>query len=67
MKLASIASRNTLARKLFSVIFSIFYFVGKKGEKGESSKIEMANLEETVSDLQRNISKILGNHKMKRC
>ena len=64
MKLASIASRKTFTSKIFSVIF---YFVGKKGEKGESSKAEIANVEETVSDLQRNISKILGNHKMKEC
>ena len=39
----------------------MFYFLGRKGEKGETSKAEIAIVEETVSDLQENMTKMLGN------
>ena len=36
-------------------------FVGIKGEKGESSIGEIANVKKTVSDLQKNTNETLGN------
>ena len=67
--------RNTFTSdKLFNSYLHILaiyvrvftYFVGKKGEKGEkgeSSKTEIAFVEKTALDLQKNISETLGNCK----
>ena len=44
--------------KLFFLI--ILYFVGQKGETGENSTAEIANLEKTATDIQRNITEIFG-------
>ena len=46
-------------------MFCIFYFVGRKGEKGESSKAEIANLEKMISKLLRNVTENLGIIKYK--
>ena len=51
-------------KNLFVILY-IFYFVGRKGEKGETSKAEISNVEESISDLQENINETLSNSNKK--
>ena len=57
----------TFLRKTFTSknLIYTFFFVGKKGEKGESSKAEIAIVEKTVSNLQKNLTEIYGNGTVK--
>ena len=48
-------------QKIVLIVIYTPFIVGKKGEKGESSKPEIAIVEKTVSNLQKNTTETLGN------
>ena len=51
---------TAIEKSIYIFIYTPF-IVGKKGEKGESSKPEIAIVEKTVSNLQKNTTEALGN------
>ena len=57
--------KNFTSKSIFIILY-IFYFVGRKGEKGETSEEEISNVKESILDLQENINETLSNTNKKR-